>query len=330
MQIDLRTVSIKPIRQTFTHIADRIGPDKAASRYQEATLNVQADANFHYRPTWDPDHEIFDASRSKIVMADWYAFKDPRQFYYATYTPTRARMQETTEADFEFVERRGLAETYAADAKRTALDVLVPLRHVAWGANMNNSSICAYGYGTALTAPCIFQAMDQLGIAQYLTRLGLLFGDVASLDEGKRAWLDEPAWQQLRRYVEDTFVLADPIELFVAQNLVLDGLLYPLIYDKFDNLLAAEAGPTVSMLLRFQADWFAETSRWVDATIKTAAGESTANAALLNGWATAWRDRAVTALAPLADLALGADAPAALTEVVSAFETRAAKCGLAL
>ncbi|MEQ1703310.1 MAG: phenol hydroxylase, partial [Ilumatobacteraceae bacterium] len=84
MQIDLRTVSIKPIRQTFTHIADRIGPDKAASRYQEATLNVQADANFHYRPTWDPDHEIFDASRSKIVMADWYAFKDPRQFYYAT------------------------------------------------------------------------------------------------------------------------------------------------------------------------------------------------------------------------------------------------------
>ena len=38
--------------------------------------------------------------------------------------------------------------------KRTiSLDVLVPLRHVAWGANMNNSSVCAYGYGTAFTAP---------------------------------------------------------------------------------------------------------------------------------------------------------------------------------
>jgi len=100
MQIDLRTVTIKPIRQTFTHIADRIGPDKSASRYQEATLNVQADANFHYRPTWDPDHEIFDASRSALVMKDWYAFKDPRQYYYATYTIARARMQETAEADF--------------------------------------------------------------------------------------------------------------------------------------------------------------------------------------------------------------------------------------
>jgi phenol hydroxylase P1 protein len=312
MHIDLRTVSIKPIRQTFTHIADRIGPDKAASRYQEGVLNVQADANFHYRPTWDPDHEIFDVTRSKIVMADWYSFKDPRQYYYATYTIARARMQETTEADFEFVERRGLADSFAPDAKRRALDLLVPLRHVAWGANMNNSSICAYGYGTAITAPCMFQAMDQLGIAQYLTRVGLLFGDVESLDEGKRAWLEEPAW------------------LFVAQNFVLDGLLYPLVYDTFDAMLTADAGPTLSMLMRFQSEWFAETSRWVDATVKTAAGESAANAELLSTWSVAWRDRAIKALAPLMDVALGAEAPAALADAASTFDARAAKCGLAL
>jgi phenol hydroxylase P1 protein len=84
------------------------------------------------------------------------------------------------------------------------------------------------------------------------------------------------------------------------------------------------------MLLRFQSDWFAETSRWVDATIKTAAAESAANAALLGGWVTAWRDRAVKALSPVMDMALGADAPAALTDVVSAFDARAAKCGLAI
>ena len=33
----------------------------------------------------------------------------------------------------------------------TALDVLVPLRHVEWGGNMGNSYMCAYGYGTAIT-----------------------------------------------------------------------------------------------------------------------------------------------------------------------------------
>ncbi len=330
MQIDLRTVNIKPTRQTFTHVAARIGQDKPASRYQEAVLDVQANANFHYRPTWDPDHEIFDATRSKLVMADWYAFRDPRQMYYATYCNARARMQETAEADFEFVERRGLADTFSAGAKQKALQVLVPLRHVAWGSNMNNSAICAYGYGTALTAPCIFQAMDQLGIAQYLSRLGLLLGDVEALDDAKRDWMESPYWQELRRYVEDTLVLSDPIEQFVAQNVALDGLLFPLVYDKFDTALTAEAGPTVSMLLRFQNEWFAETSKWVDSTVKTAAAESSANAELLNGWVSSWRDRAVKALAPIADLALGADAAASLADVVTTFNTRAAKCGLSV
>jgi phenol hydroxylase P1 protein len=330
MQIDLRTVAIPPQRQTFTHIADRIGPDKSASRYQEGTLNVQADANFHYRPTWDPDHEIFDPARTQVVMKDWYAFKDPRQYYYATYTIARARMQETTESDFEFVEKRGLADSFAPAAKRKALDVLVPLRHVAWGANMNNSSVCAYAYGTAITAPCIFQAMDNLGIAQYLTRVGLLLGDVDALDEAKAAWTSAPAWQGLRRYVEDTFVVKDPIELWVAQNLVLDGLLYPLIYGTFDAALTAEAGPTVSMLLRFQVDWFAETSKWVDATLKTAAAESAENQALVAGWVRTWRDRAVEALGPVAELALGADGAAAMADVVSTFDARVAKCGVAL
>ena len=330
MQIDLRTVAIPPQRQTFTHVAARLGADKPASRYQEATWDVQADANFHYRPTWDPDHEIFDPSRTKLVMADWYTFKDPRQYYYATYTIARSRMQETSEADFEFVEKRGLADSFAPAAKQKALDVLVPLRHVAWGANMNNSSICAYGYGTTFTAPCIFQAMDDLGIAQYLTRVGLLLGDVESLDDAKSAWLSSPVWQGLRRYVEDTLVVADPFELWVAQNFVLDGLLYPLVYERFDAALTAEAGPTVSMLLRFQVDWFAETSKWVDATLKTAAGESASNAALLGEWVRTWRDRAVVALGPVAELALGTDGATALADVRSTLDARAAKCGVAL
>ena len=119
MHIDLRTVSIEPLRQTFDHIAARIGPDKAASRYLEGTMDLQAGANPHYRPTWDPDHEIFDARRTAITMKDWYALKDPRQFYYGTYTASRAKMQETAEADFEFVESRGLDASY--DDGRRAL-----------------------------------------------------------------------------------------------------------------------------------------------------------------------------------------------------------------
>jgi len=277
---------------------------------------------------WDPEHEIFDATRTAIKMADWYAFKDPRQFYYGTYTLARARMQEKAEADFEFVEERKLADSYPQAAKQLALDVLLPLRHAEWGANMNNSSICAYGFGTAITQPCIYQAMDHLGMAQYLTRVGLLFDDVGALDVAKESWLKDAKWQGLRRYVEDSFVVKDWFELYVAQNLVLDGLLYPLIYTRFDQALAAQGGPVVSMLTRFQGEWYEESSKWVDASIKTAAAESEENRALLSRWVAVYRDRAVAALAPIAAHALGENTNTAMAELVQEFNRRAAKSGL--
>ena len=329
MQIDLRTVSITPLRQTFDHIAARLGGDKTASRYIEATMDVQANANFHYRPTWDPEHEIFDPSRTAITMADWYAFKDPRQLYYGTYTQSRARMQETAEADFDFVESRGLADSFDDAARRTALDFYVPLRHVAWGANMNGAAMCAYGYGTAITQPCLYQGMDQLGIAQYLTRLGLLLGQQGDLEAAKQAWLAAPAWQPLRRYVEDTLVLKDWFELYVAQNVALDGLLYPLAYREVDRALTAKAGPTLAMLTRFQVEWFEDASKWVDSVLKIAAAENPANKALLQQWIATWRGRAREALEPVAMLALGEGAAAAMDQATAALDARIAKAGLA-
>ena len=332
MQIDLRTVAINPLRQTYDNIARRIGPDKAASRYQEGTLDLQATHNFHYRPTWDPDHEIFDASRSAIRMADWYAFKDPRQFYYGAYTLARAKQQDTAEANFDFVENRGLAATLPEDLRATVLAVLLPLRHVAWGGNMNGAFIAAYGYGTALTQPSLYHAMDQLGIAQYLTRVGLLLGDDPSvLDDAKTRWMEDGVWQGLRRYVEDTFVLKDPFELFVAQMVALDGLLYPLVYETIvDDVLSAKGGTAIAMLTQFMTDWFAETRKWVDATLKTAAAESPENKAQLEKWIGHWRDRAASALMPVAQIALGSQADAAMSDLVPQFNARLAKAGLSL
>jgi phenol hydroxylase P1 protein len=331
MQIDLRTVSIKPVRQTFDHVARRIGGDKPASRYQEGSFDVQATENFHYRPTWDPEHELFDTGRTAIRMADWYAFRDPRQFYYGAYTLARAKQQDTAEANFDFVDSRGLASKLPEDLKSTTLELLLPLRHVAWGANMNNAAVCAYGYGTTFTQPCIYQAMDQLGIAQYLTRVGLLLGDVGSLDEAKRAWMEDDRWQGLRRYVEDSFVIKDPFELYVAQNVALDGLLYPLVFETLvDDLLAARGATAVAMLTQFMTDWFAETRKWVDATVKTAAAESADNKALLEKWTAHWRDRAAAALTPVAQIVAGDITDAVMEDVVQQFNVRLAKAGLVL
>ena len=107
MTIDLQAREIQPLRHTYAHVAQYIGGDKHATRYQEATLGAQPSANFHYRPSWDPDHEIFDTGRTAVKLADWYVLRDPRQFYYASWTMTRARQQDAMESNYQFVEQRG-------------------------------------------------------------------------------------------------------------------------------------------------------------------------------------------------------------------------------
>ncbi len=330
MHIDLRTVSIQPLRQTFDHLVRRFG-DKPASRYQEASYDIQAAENLHYRPTWEPEQELYDTRITKIVMQDWYALKDPRQFYYSTYTLTRARQQENAEANFAFVESRGLVELMPEGIRRAALELLVPLRNAAWGANLNNTFIGGYGYGTVFTQPCIYHAMDNLGTAQYLSRIGLLLGDTEALDAGKAAWMQGDTWQDLRRYVEDTLVLRDPFESFVAQNVVLDGLLYPLVYARIvDEYFAANGGSMVAMLTQFMSDWFDETRKWIDAVLKVAAAESDANREQLQAWTCAWRERAVVALTPLARQVFVDQADEIVSEQLDAFKARLDKIGVVI
>src|SRR3546814_15748248 len=71
---------IEPRRKTFDNLVRRFG-DKPASRYQEASYDIQAKENLHYRPTWAPDQQIYDTEISRVKMADWDAFKDPRQYF---------------------------------------------------------------------------------------------------------------------------------------------------------------------------------------------------------------------------------------------------------
>ncbi|MGX6565706.1 Phenol hydroxylase P1 protein [Cupriavidus necator] len=330
MQVDIKTQQIQPLRQTYGHVARRFG-DKPASRYQEATYDVQSEVNFHYRPTWDPGFELYDKRRTAIVMQDWYALKDPRQFYYGAYVTARGRQQDATEKSFAFVEKRGLLQALPAEWQERLAVGLLPLRHVEWGANMNNFYCADYGWGTAITQACTYCAMDRLGIAQYLSRIGMLLdGNTGvALERARVAWLESAAWQPLRRFVEHTFVTGDWFETFVAQNLVLDGLLYPLVYQHADAVIARACGTGLAVLTEFMNDWRDEHARWVDAVIQAAAAESDANRALLSGWARAACAEVAQALVPVADVLTGEDGAQMVALCREQFEVRLGRLGLA-
>ena len=330
MTIQIKTIDIEPKRQTFGHIARRIGEGKTASRYQEATLDVQATANFHYKPLWEPEFWQYDTRKTAVVMEDWYKPLDPRQYYYATYNIARANMNQAVERNFAFVEERGLIVKLSADAKAAIARGLLPARHLHWGSNMNMTEMTQRGYGTAVTAPCIFSAGDQLGMAQILSRVGLeLDGQTgSSLEAAKAVWMNDAAWQGARRLIEDTFVERDWFELYVAQTLGVNAVLFDMIYKGFDPAWR-DGATVVAMLTEFMSDWRAEESRWSDHVVKVVAAESEANKAYVSDWARRWILRAVEAAAPLS-AALLDDGGKAAEAAGEAAKARARALGLAI
>ena len=326
MTIEIKTSTLEPIRHTFEHTRRRFG-DKPASRYQEASYDIAPENNFHYRPMWQPDKLLNDTSRTAIVMEDWYAYKDPRQFYYGTYVQARAKLQEVTESNYAFFDKRGFADRMSDEVKAKIIRCLIPQRHMELAANMNNVLCTAYGTSTVLTQAFLYNGMDRLGIAQYLSRIGLaLDGNSAeSLATAKEHWMTDPAWQGLRRYAENTLVIEDWFEVFIAQDVVLDTLVYDLLYRQFDQAITEEGGSDLAMLIEFMQEWHKDNSRWVDATLKTTVAESDHNKQQIAAWVADWQEKAVADLAPLAEIAVGEEA---INECVEVLNKRLAKAGL--
>lgn len=375
MSLDIKTSSIRPKRHTYANIVERFGEDRTASRYEEATYDLEPTTNFHYRPTWQPQYELYDEARTAIRMTDWYTLLDPRQFYYGTYTIARHKMMEAAETQISFVEDREMLDQLTPAGRQAVAECLLPLRHFEWGANMNNMEIARFGCGTAVTQAASFCAMDRLGLAQLLCRLGMAMDAIdvppadataeraatanrsglAALFKGKSTkgaetdtgapadqtpaqssmlqgtkaiWLDDPKWQGLRKAVEDSFVLEDWFELFVAQNLVMDALIYETAYQRLDQVLAAEGGAGVSMATEMLRKWSKDHQRWVDAVIKGAVAESDANKAQIQAWVDAWSTETMNAITPLVEAFSGAESKSELSSISQTFSNRVSKLGL--
>lgn len=330
MSLQIATRELAPIRQTFDHIARRLGEDRPATRYQEGMYDLQPTESFHYRPVWDPKHDIYDAKRTRIELEDFYVLLDARQFYYASYNISRAAMDASNRKAFELLDQRGLIQSLPQEWQDLIVSVVVPFRHYEWGANMNNWQIADESFGAAMNSAAAFCAADRLGMAQVIGRIGLHMdgqtGD--ALDRAKAEWMEGAHLQGLRKLVEDSFVLDDWFEVFFAQDLVMDGIFHPLLFEAFDERLSSNGGFGLSMVHELMRDWFADCSKWVDGITKIVAASSDANKAFMTEWITTWRGRALEAAKPLAEKALGDGAEASLAVIDEKLVARLAKLGV--
>ena len=287
MTLEIKTSNLEPIRQSYAYIERRFG-NKPATRYQEVSFDVQASTNFHYRPLWKPEKTLNDQTHTTLKMQDWYAFKDPRQFYYGAYVQHRARMQDTAESNYAFFEKRQLVGNLSDAVKQKLITCLLPFRYVEQTANLHMMSGSAYGYGTVITQACIFAAMDRLGMAQYISRIGLILDGHTgeSLAQAKQAWMNDEMWQPLRKLCEHSLTEQDWFKLYILQSLLIDTFLQELVFGQLDQWLVEHGGRDIAILTEFVKDCLTDLRKWSDSVLKTAISESEENKTLIQSWIT--------------------------------------------
>lgn len=267
MQYELRYQVIEQKRQSYQNVIDRFG-DQPASRYLEATLDVEPRENFHYRPTWAQDRELYDERFSALRLTDPYAYTDPRQYYYTPYVTNRAALHDEFGKTLAYLEERELLARMP-DAWRAILaSVVVPLRHYESGAQLVSVTGARFAYGTSLEQCCTFAAFDRIGNAQMLSRVGiaLAVGTADVLTTAKQEWLDSDHLQPLRRLTEEIMIVEDWAEGLLAVDII-DSLIYPMLYTGLDDRALLEGAGAYSLFTQHLNTWFKDQRKWLDALI---------------------------------------------------------------
>ena len=303
MQYELRYQVIEPKRNSYQNVIDRLG-DQPATRYQEATLDVEPRENFHYRPTWIADRELYDPRYSALRLTDPYVFADPRGFYYTPYVTNRAALHEEFGKTLSYLEERGLLATLPEAWRAVLASVVIPLRHYESGAQLVSVAGARFAYGTSLEQCCTFAAFDRIGNAQLLSRVGIAAGGGTGdlLTTAKQEWIDGAHLQPLRRLIERIMVVDDWAEGLLAVD-HLDARLYPLIYRGLEERALLGGAGAYSLVAQYPARWFADQRKWLDALIgcwRDDPEHGPANTAHLDRIAATWQPRAQEAVDALA------------------------------
>lgn len=268
------------------------------------------------------------AESTALAHPDWFAFRDPAQLWQRPYV----RMQAEQERAIERMTEDTAAAGAFADIDRAWLDHFVAGHYRVWSF-FENGLFRAFApaqreaLSDILGNALCFQAFDQMRHAQAIvSHLVAVEAAVPGVSDAgaKQRWLNEPAYQPMRRLVEQLVATNDWCEIPVATNLVI----LPLLAEVAVSGLIRRQGPLYQDSVAPFIVLTAERDRrrnvaWTQALVRmvTAADvpAAAANRAVIEGWLATWQGRTLEAIAALEPIAASVPAgPVALAPLTQA------------
>jgi toluene monooxygenase system protein E len=289
--------------KTYSHLA---GQKRVPSEYEVVTsqLLYYTKRGFEVTVPVTSWYERYQRG-CPLTCSDWEKFSDPRETTYTKYVALQSQQEAhlggvlrsfaTAENDPELAAR--WASTFSA--------AMAPLRFALHGFQMVAAYVGSMAPAGRIAIAALFQSSDELRrVDRIAYRLGQLRLD-GWRDDTRQRWHEHPAWQPLRRAVEQALVTYDWAEALTALNLCLKPMVEAVILGD----LARRARRDQDFLLGEMLSSFEEDGRWhrawSRALFEVALADRPENRAVLQGWVNRWHPEARQAAEGLAEIVPG-------------------------
>jgi ferredoxin-NADP reductase/ferredoxin len=288
---------------------------RRATLYEDVTIDTQPSIHRHLARGWplsfaDGRGTWNDASTA-LRSTDWFVFRDPGQQWERTFYQAGAAVEKQLESALSCAASQGLIADFAPDwvtFLRTSLQIPAFVEHGLWFALATAARDCLSD--SVATCVCLQAAHKQRSaqaIVLYAMDLEAHLGCELPIAAARDAFLQDPAWQPTRRYLERLAATADWGEVIVAANLCFEPVVGTLIRRELGTRAAAASGDTVTPVLARVATQEWEWARtWTVALARflvSDAAHGTHNRAVIDAWLQDWTAPALEAAAAVSDAA---------------------------
>ena len=294
--------------RTFEHLQGR---QRRPNVYDEVTSHIQwgetfrgrfpelpsEGANYHF-----PEHYklgYWDPSKTQWRFDDWEAFRDPSQLTYRSYHEVQHQREYALTSVLDAARSSRALTDFDAEWLATLRSFFGVLRFAEWGVSMVCQYVSRFAINAQITNCALLESFDELRhtqrIAEWTRDLETVHG---GFGDYRRQWIEAPAFQPLREYLERACVVRDWGEAVLATNIVLEPLLQPVQHALMTEV-AHQHGDSVlpffseSLQLDEQRHW-----AWARALAEMVHADDH-NVHLTQAWVDTWYPRAHDAVAEL-------------------------------
>ena len=219
---------------------------RKASHYEDMTLDVQPDPKRYLLQDWiisfADGTPTYSESWTAAKSTDWHKFRAVDQEWERTHYQRQSTVVGMIANVVENGRRSGAVRRFDRAWVKILQDHVGAFKHAEFGLGMATMQAQRYGYTQMVNNAILTNSSYKLRFAQDLTLyLGEIGLDLEGFDQdaGKAHWLDDTAWQGVRRAIETIGGCTDYLEQYFAVNVVFEPLLAELFRSGFVMRVAA-------------------------------------------------------------------------------------------